>query len=256
MASLKRSSIRRSTSNAISAIHEWLVRDDELGMHGNFLCNWSVIERCHKEGGLLTYIDGATALPVGFQLGGLVRPGILQVRHDFRGKGIGRKLVNRCISLAQKHDECLLYIQCKPSTSIPFWQRMGFTLQSGGDVKYYAYRILEKKLMQPASGTRVQVDIRFFPEERKWLDATHAYSEHSVAGIRTADSKVHLPERVQFHKEIYKTGRDTVVEIEIEGEKIYLDKAKYQEAQKIGVCRCINGFYVDQIKLEHGKADA
>jgi GNAT superfamily N-acetyltransferase len=95
-----------------------------------------------------------------------LQSGILQVKHAHRGKGIGRKMVAHCVQLARKQGECLLHIQCKPSSSILFWQRMGFTLAPDSSGRSYAIRILEKPLAQLEGGTPVNVVIRFYPEER------------------------------------------------------------------------------------------
>lgn len=54
--------------------------------------------------------------PVAYQWGGLLRPDILEVRNDMRGRGIGKELVEHCLALAADAGEDILYIQCKPST--------------------------------------------------------------------------------------------------------------------------------------------
>ena len=77
---------------------------------------------------MIVYVDGKTGSPVAFQMGCLLHPGILEVKHDMRGRGIGRKLVEYCIERARERNECILKIQCKPPTSIPFWKKMGFRL--------------------------------------------------------------------------------------------------------------------------------
>lgn len=171
-----RSSIRRSTDADLRAIHAWLVDQNTRNVPGTFLCNWRLTEACHWDGELLVYVDGESGDPVAYQWGGLVRPGILEVRHDMRGKGIGKKLVARRIAQAYERDQCLLVIQCKPSSSVPFWKSMGFTVLNsvGGD--NYAYRILEKKYELPSEAIPVSVVIRFFPEERKWKDDVPALS--------------------------------------------------------------------------------
>jgi GNAT superfamily N-acetyltransferase len=242
-----RSSIRRSKPADLDAIHNWLIEEEAQGFDGNFLCNLSVIERAHRDGDLLVYVDGKTGLPLAFQVGGLIRPGILQVRHAYRGTGIGRKMIQRCISLAFKRDQCLLYIECKPSTSIPFWQRMGFTLIEGANGKNYAYHIINKPLQLPEKSVAVAVVIRFFPESRKWKPDTKAYAVFSPPAGRAPDGTLYLAHRVQFHEKAFFNVRDAVVEIELEGNSRYRDKAKYEEAHKIGVMRCINGYYIDML---------
>jgi GNAT superfamily N-acetyltransferase len=121
MSNRQHSSIRKSRPQDLVAIEKWLKEEDAQGVHGNFLCNWLVIERSHRDGDLFVYIDGTLQQPIAFQVGGLLSPGILQVRSQYRARGIGRKMVDHCISVAEKKGEHLLYIQCKPSTSIPFW---------------------------------------------------------------------------------------------------------------------------------------
>ncbi|MDP3282084.1 MAG: GNAT family N-acetyltransferase [Nitrosomonas sp.] len=242
-----RSSIRRSKPDDLDAIHNWLIDEEAQGVHGNFLCNWSIIERAHRDGELLVYVGGRTGLPLAFQLGGLIRPGILQVRHAYRGTGIGRKMVQRCISLASKRDQCLLYIECKPSTSIPFWQRMGFTLIESANGKNYSYQIIDKPLQLSEQGVAVAVLIRFFPESRKWEPNTKPYAAFSPPAKLTLNGTIYLAHRVQFHEEVFPDVHDVVVEIEVEGSNRYSDKAKYDDARKIGVTRCINGYYIDVV---------
>lgn len=173
----KRSRIRKATVADLAAIHAWLIDQEAENVPGTFLCNWELTEKCHKEGRLLVYIDGASEQPVAYQWGSLVYPGILEVRNDMRGKGIGRKLVEHRIKQAIKQDENFLYIRCKPSSSIPFWQHMGFTLLSPEDGRNYAFLILEKKHELPSDGESIDVAVRFFPEDRKWDKSVPAYSE-------------------------------------------------------------------------------
>jgi GNAT superfamily N-acetyltransferase len=246
----RRSTIRRSTPDDIKAIHDWLLDEKDRGVHGNFLCNWCVIEQAHLKGELLVYADSKTSLPVGFQLGALVSPGILQVRSEYRGRGIGRKLVERCVALANKRDQCLLYIECTPSSSIPFWKRMGFTVMDSRDGKNYAYRILNRQLALPDGASHVKVAIRFYPEDRKRQEATNPYITLAPRAKLARDGTLYLGERVLFHEIAYPDARDVVVEIEVNGGCLFLDKAKYPEARRLGVTRCKNGFYIDKINTK------
>ena len=248
-----RSSIRRSKPADLDAIHKWLIEEDAQGVHGNFLCNWSRIERAHRNGDLLVYLDGGTGLPLAFQLCGLIRPGILQVRFAYRGTGIGRRMVQRCIALATKRDERLLYIECKPSTSIPFWKRMGFTLiESTGEKNCSypitcAYQIINKLLPLPEQGVSVAVVIRFFPQSRKWEPDEKPCVVFSPQAKLTPDGTVYLAQRIQFHEKAFPNVREVVVEIGVNGICRFFDKAKYDEARQIGVTRCTNGYYIDML---------
>jgi GNAT superfamily N-acetyltransferase len=243
-----RSPIRWATDADLEAIHTWLIEEDAQEVPGNFLCNWSLLERAHHDGELLVYVDGKTCLPVAFQLGMLIRPGILQVRYDYRGMGIGRKMVEHCIALAMGQDECLLFIECKPSTSIPFWEQMGFALVENASGKNCAYQVIEKSLQLPQQGVAAAVVIRFFPEERKWELTTKPYSVCSPQAMLAADGGVYLAQRVQFHKEAFPNVRDVVIEIEVNGTCRFRDKAKCEKACRMGVTSCTNGYYIDTIQ--------
>lgn len=245
----KRSVIRRSRPEDIAVIRRWLEDEEARGVAGNFLCNWSIIERAHTKRELLVYIDGRSGEPVAFQLGRLLQSGLLQVKSDFRRHGIGKKLVDFCINLARRKDECLLAIQCKPSASIPFWQQMGFTLIPESDPPNRAYRILEKKLSLPADGSPTTVTVRFFPEERNWNEMTPPCSEIVVLGKALIDGTIAFSERVSYHEDAYPSIRDVVVEVEHAGMRLFLDKAKRRDVQDRGVTRCKNGWYLDYVRV-------
>lgn len=243
------STIRWSTEKDISAIHAWLVEEKAKDVHGNFLCHWSATKESHEEGRLLVFVDGLSRIPVAYQWGDLVRPGILQVRHDMRGKGIGRKLVARRMEETDKCDEPILFIECNPSASIPFWKAMGFTLIENQHGKNNAYRVVEKKHSLPADGRIADVVIRFCPERRKRDKTATPRATAMPAAASTPDGVVHLSERVCFFDwPRCPTGDDVVVEIEVDGELRFCDKAKYDEAKLLGVRRCTNGFYIDFIQ--------
>ena len=243
-----RSAIRRSTPQDVAAIRSWLEAEEADGVHGNFLCNWSVIARAHKDKELLVYIDGESGLPVAFQLGRLLQSGILQVKNDFRGRGIGRKMVEYCITLARRKGEDLLSIQCKPSTSIPFWKSMGFELVPGSTPPNKAYRVLERRHALPAEGRSVEVVVRFFPDEKKWNDDVPAYQEVAVPGKVLPSGVIQLGYRVTFHEGAHPRYRGVVVEAEIDGRRQFCDKARYPEIRARGVTLCRNGWFMDQLR--------
>lgn len=243
--------IRLSTEVDLQAIRQWLEQEDAEGVYDNFLCNWEIIHECHQKGRLTVYVDGASGLPVAFQLGGLLAPGILQVRNDLRRRGIGKKLVAHFIEEALKKDECVLHIECNPPSSIPFWLSMGFILYDGPTPKKRAYRVLRKEHHFPKGGKQVDVAIRFFPEDRKWSggEAIRAYDAAVPTAMQYHDGTIYLSERVSVFKGLDQEGRDVVVEIALNGRRLYLDKAKYPEARQLGVRRCSNGFYIDCVHI-------
>lgn len=243
-----RSGIRRSKPEDLVAIRAWLEEEEAAGVHGSFLCNWSIIERAHKDKELLVYIDGRSGTPVAFQLGRLLQSGIMQVKHDFRGRGIGKRMVDYCVNLARRKGEDLLAIQCKPSTSIPFWERMGFTVIPGSEPPNRAYRVLERRHQLPEVGTPVEVVVRFYPEERKWHDACLPLLQVEASGKELPGGVIQLDRRISFHEDAYPLARDVVVEAEVNRVRQFMDKAKYRASQQRGVRRCRNGWFMDQIR--------
>jgi hypothetical protein len=209
------------------------VEEEFQDIEGNFFCDWNLTLDAHSEGRLLVYIDPANGEPVAYQWGGLIQAGILQVRNDMRHRGIGRELVNRRIEEGRRKGTPLLFIQCAPKSSIPFWERMGFTIvQLKG--KTCGYRVLNKHLRRPKNGVDVSVTIRFYPEERAWRPDITAISEENPAATITRDGNVHLADRVLFHECIYEHVGKLVVEIEINGKSVYCNKAKYDNAKELG----------------------
>jgi GNAT superfamily N-acetyltransferase len=242
------SKIRRSTDSDLHDIFSWLTDQRIRGVEGTFLCNWKLTKGAHEKKELLVYVDGDRNEAVAYQWGGLIRPGILEVREDMRGRGIGKKLVSRRIDQAKRHNQNILLIQCKPSSSISFWERMGFTIiQHSDDGDNYAYCMLQKNNRLPPHGKPVKVVIRVYPENKKW---DHSSLPHTVAtpyALRTDDGVTHLGERVLITSLLDSESIDAVVEIEIEDEIRYCDKARYQSASDIGIHHCTNGYYIDNI---------
>ena len=237
---------RLSRAEDILNLRKWMEVEEHEGVEGNFLCNWNIIENAHEEKELLVYIDGPTNIPAAYQVGGLVCPGILQVKHTHRRRGIGKKLVEYCIKRALRADRTLLYIQCKPSTSIPFWESMGFHLIEH-DTQDHAYQNLAKSFPVPGSGVKSQIAIRFYPEAKVWQPATPPYVEYGAEAVRTTPEIISLPNRIQFHEKVWPKQGDTVVEVIVDNRSILIAKAKYEESSRAGLKSCPNGWYIDVI---------
>lgn len=237
-----KSRIRKSTDADLMAIRSWLLDQDARNISDSFLCNWELIQEGHKKGKLLVYFDGESKQPIAFRLGGLLAPGILEVRHDMRGKGIGRELVRYLIARHRRRDEYILVVQCKPSSSVPFWKRMGFTLFKRNGRENYAYQILKKKHRLPSSGEPIKVAVRFFTEDLE--NDMSRCPPITPTAVQTSDGTIHLAERIVFFPGLY-SDCDTAIEIKIGGRVVLHDRAKYRPAQMMGVQRCDRGFFID-----------
>lgn len=245
--------VRVATEDDMAAIHSWLLRQDRDGVEGSFLCNWDLTLGCQRAGELIVFIDPASQVPVAYQWGMLLEPGILEVRADKRGTGIGRVMVEHRLADVRERNEDILFIQCTPASSVPFWTRMGFRLVEttsgmGGrsDVKH-AYRIMPRPLPFAAQGDAVQIEVQWFGPERKWAPDAPALAASAPAAVRSPNGGIRFAERV--HGFGRTAGGDLVVRVAVQGEEIYCDKAKYEKAQALGLQRCRNGFYLDGLWL-------
>lgn len=240
--------IRYSTDMDLEEILRWLREQNRNGVDDTFFCNRSIVIESHNEGKLLVFIDSETNKPFAFQLGELTSPGILEVRVDKRGQGVGEKLVKYRIREARESDKCLLRIQCKPESSIPFWKHMGFQLY--GNEKNCAFMLLEKKHILPEDGVDCKLKICFFPEERMWIDDTPPIKTFTPSAVKTSDGFIYLTDRFSFFDVRDNFDHDTVLSIHVDGEQIYLDKAKREEARELGVKYDNGAFYLDRLKIK------
>ena len=241
--------IRSSTDSDLQEILNWLSKQDKIGIEGTFYCNRNLTIQEHNKGKLIVCIDPATDQPVAYQWGGLISPGILEVRADKRGQGIGKELVEYRIKEARENDKCLLRIQCTPITSIPFWKHMGFQLY--GRNENDAYMLLDKKFDLPKDGDPCILKICFYPEERNWKEDTVPIKIFTPLAIKKADNFIYLSERVSYFHISNKFDNDPVISININGEQVYLDKAKYEHAQELGVQMDGSAFYIDMIETKN-----
>lgn len=245
--------LRTASDDDMRAIRQWLEREDAAHVHGNFLCNWSVIEAAHKAGEVLVYLDDRGA-PAGYLTGTFGPDTILQVRDDVRGNGIGTRLVNACVESIERSGEPngLAFIQCAPEDSTAFWARVGFTILASPRGSVYAYRSIRQEHPLPPNNRAVSVAVVTYPEHREWKpDTPPERTDQPTARIRT-DGVVELGERVYILGLLpHHSSQDALVQIIVDGTAIYCDKAKRADAAKFGVQRCRHGFYLDVIDT-HG----
>jgi GNAT superfamily N-acetyltransferase len=186
--------IRKARLEDVECIHLWLREQNEANIDGTFLCNWNLTLDSFKSKQLIVFVESSTEKAIAYQWGALTSPGILEVRADMRGKGVGKRLVEYRVKQARKKGLCVLWIQCKPASSIPFWQKMGFELLEGGC--NYAYKLLRHQLAMPKDGKEVSVIVRLYPNARQWNEGTPPSLEIYQTGLIVNDNIVYLPERI------------------------------------------------------------
>lgn len=251
--------IRQSDNADIVAILGWLRAEyEQAGTGRGFWCNRSIIASAHEEGRLVVADDGDTERAIAFQVGGLLHPGILVVRPDKRGMGFGRRLVEYCIARAVEEDECVLHIDCKPVSSVPFWKHMGFRLFSDAfcefcpsDVTNHAFRILERRHnVRSSPEGSVEIGIHFRTE------CGFTLNHLQVGGMKRDDRRVALPCRATSYCPARVFCGDTFVDVQSNGRPLYSGKAKYEEAKAIGV-QNHNGevYFIDEVILPLRAAD-
>lgn len=241
--------VRPACDSDLPPIHEWLLEEKSLGSRDSFLCNWEQTVRWHERGLVNVCVDKHSAQVVGYQSNDLTSPGILEVRRDFRRLGVGKALVKHRVLEVRKQNECMLYIQCTPESSLPFWRAMGFipiAVKGWGD-SIYAYKILSQRHRLSKKGTPVKVEISIFLESKR--SGLKPYSKVRPQAVRTPAGLIQLAERVVCFERLYENLGlgDPYFKILVNGRILFNDKAKRDQAELLGIQRCKNGFYLDRI---------
>ena len=234
--------VRLATDEDIEAIHHWLIIEDAKTVHGSFLCNWDLTHKVYLEHGLFVYIDSKSMSPVAYMWRDF---GILEVHSNMRGKGIGRELVKHGKINALNSNVSVIKIECTPETSIPFWEHMGFVLYNNND----AYFIIEKKLEIKNIGALTTVELNFYPEYKKWEPETKPLQTFKPQAIIDNKRTIYFYNRISVFTGNSEWSGDPVIEIIVGGKQIYLDKAKYPEAKRLGVKNTDWAYSIEKLSL-------
>lgn len=211
-------SIHRATTRDLRVIATWLARKDRSVAFYN---NIDDIRRGIGNTSLYVMVQAGDV--VAFALGLI---DILWVRPDMRKRGIGRRLAEDCFSRARQRGMLGLRIQCRPPTSVPFWETMGFAILQGTDAERgYAVRCLPGQNALPEDGKRVGVRVRLLDSRTECMLVPAFVSEAaelSTGGYLLRDQYIGY----------YGLDYDALLCVDVDGKNPWRVKAKYSE--KIG----------------------
>ncbi|MDT8446062.1 MAG: GNAT family N-acetyltransferase [bacterium] len=238
--------IQPATEADFQKILDWLQTEQDsegLGFYGN-----RNIIADHFEEGELIVAKTKDDYPAGFITGPIAGPDILSVQSDFRNKGVGKKLIEYVIAAAREAGECAIKVDINPRTAIPFYKKLGFQVSESENARSVTGWLTLEKSMQLPAGTPVQLEIKFYPESKKWKETTEPLSTVFPNAIKIKNGLIHLSERVVFNYSNYSAVRDPVISISVNGNELYCDKAKYSEAKVLGVKRHSHGYYIETLR--------
>jgi GNAT superfamily N-acetyltransferase len=234
---------RYSTAN-----EEWKANDyDGQNPVRGFRCNWDSVKKGWKSGRkvfALIVQDHA----VGFLDG----TDILEIRPNWRGKGLGAVLADFMLKQEFDAGRSVVDIGIAPFSSEPFWrERMGFTVMQdrewyGGGT--YAYKVLTRTF-ELSAGDRVPYTVEFYSEEDGYSKNSVPFARFSGLGERKDDGSIQLPERAYCFNENDEQHTDYFVAITLDGTTLVFDKAKRDECAELGVQKDKGGVYfLDRIR--------
>ena len=246
--------VQKGTSDDLAAVLGWLkfehAEDDGQG----FWCNRPIIAGALDSGEFwVIRLDGQA---VAFQVGNYSAD-IVSVRKEFRRQGLGDALFAASHDRAVADNVNVLSIECTPHTSWPFWHQCGF--ERYGDMSkrgtITARRVLTRLFDIPSELPITDVVISFYPEAATYQHDVPPISVHQVRGGRANCGAIMLDRRVIGLCRDEPEGKDLAIKIEVDGEQRYFDKAKYDEAEEIGVTRDWKGgaFFIDVVATCDGK---
>jgi GNAT superfamily N-acetyltransferase len=240
-----RVTITMSKDEDLVQILEWLRAEDEEGKT-TFHPNRNMITRGHEAGELLVLKAGDEV--AAFALGA---PGVIDIfetKPTFRRSGVGRMLAQHCIERAAQSDIAVIEGECAPSTSLPFWKRMGFQEIRAryGHSPWVGLRV--PKRFELPDGEAREVVIRVYDESVAYRADVEPVAEYRPRAVLANDGVVYLEERVALYAPDIPPGNDVAIEIVLEGARLGLAKAKYEESEALGVRRDrFQNFYIDVI---------
>ena len=219
--------LKLATANDLDQIKQWLEEQKKQGLD-TFLCNFDSTTEMSNDNKLLVYYDLAKDIPIAYLW---LDFGILEVKQDYKNKGIGSKFVIEAFEYIKNNinDRCL-HIECNPPETRKFWEKLGFAFYN----EINGYYIIEEKLNQSNNGTNVKVTVKLYSNDRDWnksLKPTKIIESNAIQDKNI----IYLPKSISICNRRELWNGDLFIEMLIDDKIIFQDKAKRKEADNIGI---------------------
>lgn len=220
---------------------KWLQCEYEEDGEG-FWANQNIITKAYEDHELFVLkVDG---LSVAALVGGDTGIDILTVKKEYRGTGLGKQLAQFAIEKIRSNDICVITIRCAPTTSVPFWEQLGFKRNYCSDEKYItASLVLEHKHDLPSGAKKEDVVVKMYSEHALRNPEATPLKEWKVNSIRSEDGRLILEKRIVFFHAGRQHDSDLVAEIIVNGKTLIRDKVKYDEMSNFGMDQADCGTY-------------
>lgn len=165
--SLQQPSFRRASEHDLELILQWLRQDHPKERDGSFWSNRNMIREGQRVGDLsvLAVEDGRS--PIAFCLCSDACIDLFAVRRSARGQGLGTRLASEVIAEAVRRGLPGLWCDCWLSSSIMFWQSLGFAAVGTNSGIERVARPFQRVQRSSNVGNQVQVRISLLDRQQR-----------------------------------------------------------------------------------------
>jgi GNAT superfamily N-acetyltransferase len=209
--------IRLATKPDFEEIESWLKKEYKSGQ-GGFYSNINLIKDGQKEGTLTVAVCESNNLPIAFYLGSKCMAEILEVKHDYRKKGIGKLLMKYILERAKKEGCIGVSGFCSPKESLPFWLSIGFERVTNPNESYQVAYPLRRRHKLPMKITRCDIVFKLYEDDTdsKLLKTQKISAAQCNQNYRLEEDFVE-----------YVFSSDTLLVIGVGDSELYNDKIKH-----------------------------
>lgn len=235
-----------ATKEDLERVKCWLKQEYDVDRNG-FWCNEKHISERQNCDEMHVLIEDGD--PVAFLVGSNLRLDILSVRKEKRRRGYGKALATFALKRAdERAGACIVKIECAPSDSFNFWQRIGFEKYTDRYCphKTAAFYMFPRSLNAP-SGEIVDVNISTYSEGTNGRNANQPIREWKRSAVKAGD-RIRFRDRIIFFDAQTPIFHDSVVEIRVGGKLIVDGRLKCCCSRNLGIKKGPCGtFFMDEL---------